>query len=98
MAYAAPVTLLRWFASIGAPGSATTFREMAYMAQYGSKERILMPRKPNYRFERMERERSKAAKKAARAALKAERTEQKKAEGQGDVPPAEEADVSEIES
>jgi hypothetical protein len=57
-----------------------------------------MARKPNYRFERMERERSKAAKKAARAALKAERAEQKKAEGQGDVPPAEEADESEIES
>ena len=46
----------------------------------------------------MERERSKAAKKAARAALKAERAEQKKVEGQGDVPPAEEADESEIES
>jgi hypothetical protein len=34
-----------------------------------------MPRKPNYRFERLERERTKAAKKAARAKLKADRAE-----------------------
>ena len=39
-----------------------------------------MARKPNYRFERMERERNKAAKKAARQAAKKERTEQAKAE------------------
>ncbi|MFQ5784153.1 MAG: hypothetical protein ACE5H8_04940 [Alphaproteobacteria bacterium] len=39
-----------------------------------------MARKPNYKFERLERERAKAAKKAARAKLKAERAEQKKAE------------------
>ena len=32
-----------------------------------------MPRKPNYRFERMERERTKAAKKAARAQAKADK-------------------------
>lgn len=32
-----------------------------------------MPRKPNYRFERQERERKKAEKKAARAAAKAEK-------------------------
>ena len=32
-----------------------------------------MPRKPNYRFERIERERQKAEKKAARAAARAER-------------------------
>lgn len=38
-----------------------------------------MPRKPNYRFERMERERAKAAKKAARAQAKAERAERRKA-------------------
>ncbi len=32
-----------------------------------------MPRKPNYKFERMERDRAKAAKKAARQKAKAER-------------------------
>tara|TARA_B100000700_G_scaffold324228_1_gene429823 strand:+ start:2035 stop:2202 length:168 start_codon:yes stop_codon:yes gene_type:complete len=32
-----------------------------------------LPRKPNYRFERQERERKKAEKKAARAAAKAEK-------------------------
>lgn len=32
-----------------------------------------MPRKPNYKFERMERERQKAAKKAAREAEKQEK-------------------------
>jgi hypothetical protein len=35
--------------------------------------RRIMPRKPNYRFERFERERTRAAKKAARAQAKAER-------------------------
>ena len=39
-----------------------------------------MARRPNYRFERMERERKKAAKKAERAKLKAERAEEKKKE------------------
>ena len=37
-----------------------------------------MARKPNYKFERMERERAKAAKKAARAQAKADKAEQKK--------------------
>ncbi len=35
-----------------------------------------MARKPNYKFERMERERAKAAKKAARAQAKAEKAGQ----------------------
>ncbi len=39
-----------------------------------------MPRKPNYRFERMERQRAKTAKKAERAKVKAEKAELKKAE------------------
>jgi hypothetical protein len=43
-------------------------------------ERIGMPRKPNYKFERMERERAKAAKKAARLEAKREKAAQKKAE------------------
>jgi hypothetical protein len=34
-----------------------------------------MARKPNYRFERLERERTRAAKKAARAKAKADRAE-----------------------
>jgi hypothetical protein len=52
-----------------------------------------MARKPNYRFERFERERTRAAKKAARAQAKAEK-KAKTAEGSteqtdaGEVPPA----------
>ena len=42
-----------------------------------------MPRKPNYRFERAERDRLKAAKKAARLAAKQERAEAA-AEGRGE--------------
>ena len=37
-----------------------------------------MPRKPNYRFERSERERQKAAKKAARLAAQQEKVEARK--------------------
>lgn len=40
-----------------------------------------MPRKPNYKFERRERERLKAEKKAARLQAKADRRNQKAAEG-----------------
>ena len=39
-----------------------------------------MPRKPNYKFERMERDRAKAAKKAARLEAKREKAAQKKEE------------------
>lgn len=38
-----------------------------------------MPRKPNYNFERSQREKNKAAKKAERLRLKAERAESRKA-------------------
>ena len=41
-------------------------------------ERIFMPRKPNYKFDRMERERAKAAKKAARQEAKREKAEERK--------------------
>ncbi|MBB4303515.1 hypothetical protein GGD81_002558 [Rhodobium orientis] len=37
-----------------------------------------MPRKPNYRFERSERDKSKAAKKAERLQAKAEKSEARK--------------------
>ena len=37
-----------------------------------------MPRKPNYRFERSERDRAKAAKKAERLKAKAEKAEARK--------------------
>jgi hypothetical protein len=51
-----------------------------------------MARKPNYRFERFERERTRAAKKAARAQAKAERkakvTEGSPDEAAGETPPA----------
>ena len=43
-----------------------------------------MPRKPNYRFERFERERTRAAKKAARAQVKADKKEAKAAESPPD--------------
>ena len=39
-----------------------------------------MPRRPNYKFERLERQRAKAAKKAARHEAKKEKTEKRKAE------------------
>lgn len=49
-----------------------------------------MARKPNYRFERMERDRQKAAKKAARAEAKAKKAELKKAGADGILPEADE--------
>ena len=49
-----------------------------------------MARKPNYNFERRERERIKAAKKAARLEAKRERSEKRKAEAAGLVPPGDE--------
>lgn len=39
-----------------------------------------MARKPNYKFERLERERAKSAKREARAKAKAEKAELRKAE------------------
>ena len=48
-----------------------------------------MARRPNYKFERMERDRAKAAKKAARAQLKADKAEQRKAESSGEELPGE---------
>ncbi|MCH7942523.1 MAG: hypothetical protein IIB67_04730 [Proteobacteria bacterium] len=42
-----------------------------------------MARKPNYNFERMERERAKAAKKAARLEAKREKAEKRKAVNAG---------------
>ena len=45
-----------------------------------------MPRKPNYKFERLERQRTKAAKKAARLDAKKEKTEKRKAEITGILP------------
>ncbi len=42
-----------------------------------------MARKPNYKFDRMERERAKSAKKAARLLAKQEKAEKKKAETSG---------------
>ena len=41
-----------------------------------------MPRKPNYRYERIERERLKAEKKAARAQARADRKSAQKGEDQ----------------
>ena len=47
-----------------------------------------MPRKPNYQFERMDRERIKAAKTAEKAAAKREAKEREEREKTGGVPPA----------
>lgn len=49
-----------------------------------------MARKPNYNFERMERDRAKAAKLAEKAAAKREQREQDRAQSAGatDTPPA----------
>lgn len=44
-----------------------------------------MARRPNYSFERRERERAKAAKKAARALIRAEKVELRKAEKSGEA-------------
>ena len=49
-----------------------------------------MARKPNYNFERRERERIKAAKKAARLEAKRERSEKRKAEAAGLAAPGDE--------
>ena len=46
-----------------------------------------MPRKPNYRFERSERTRLKAAKKAERLAAKQERAEARKEEAAAESAP-----------
>lgn len=57
-----------------------------------------MARKPNYNFERQERDRRKAEKKAAKAAAKAEKAERQKAEKLGVEPDAAaEQDASEPE-
>ena len=45
-----------------------------------------MARKPNYPFERMERERQKAAKVAEKARLKAEARERDRAQASGETP------------
>jgi len=47
-----------------------------------------MARKPNYPFERMERERLKAAKVAEKARAKAEARERSRAEASGEAPAA----------
>jgi hypothetical protein len=47
-----------------------------------------MARKPNYNFERMERERIKAAKVAEKAALKREARERDRAESEAGAAPA----------
>ncbi|HEY2358909.1 MAG TPA: hypothetical protein VGH86_15765 [Phenylobacterium sp.] len=51
-----------------------------------------MARKPNYPFERMERERLKAAKVAEKARAKAEQRERARIEAGGAPPPAESSD------
>lgn len=56
-----------------------------------------MARKPNYQFERMERDRQKALKTAEKAAAKREQRERDRAQsdaGSGDQSPADPADES----
>ena len=54
-----------------------------------------MARRPNYRFERFERDRAKAAKKAARLEARKERAEKRKAEKAGLALPGEPAPTGE---
>jgi len=55
-----------------------------------------MARKPNYQFERMERDRQKAAKTALKASAKREERERARAEANGEVyPPAPDAESEE---
>ena len=54
-----------------------------------------MPRKPNSRFERHERERVKAEKKAAKAEKKAAKSDTEKPVSDGDSGPPEKDDPSE---
>ena len=51
-----------------------------------------MPRKPNYQFERLDRERTKAAKAAEKAAAKREQKERERVEAEGGVVPPEPED------
>lgn len=51
-----------------------------------------MPRKPNYRFERSQREKNKAAKKAARLQAKADKTAARKAQS-GEIEPETETEI-----
>lgn len=57
-----------------------------------------MPRKPNYKFERLERERQKAAKKTARREAKKEKAENKRLDNEGPVPDGEESSESPVET
>ena len=50
-----------------------------------------MPQKPNYRFERFERERKKAAKKEAREKAKQEKAALRQTEDTEQAPPVEES-------
>jgi hypothetical protein len=51
-----------------------------------------MPRKPNYQFERLDRERIKAAKAAEKAAAKREQKERERAGGEPDAASPEKED------
>ena len=51
-----------------------------------------MPRKPNYKFERMERDRAKALKKASRLEAKKEKAGQQAAEASPEAAGASQAD------
>jgi hypothetical protein len=54
-----------------------------------------MPRKPNYKFERFERDRKKAAKKAERAEAKREKAAQRRGEQEPGAPVDENAVIEE---
>ena len=56
-----------------------------------------MARKPNYEFERRERDRLKAIKNAEKAAAKKEAKDRARAEAAGEAPPAEGGTKSEEE-
>lgn len=55
--------------------------------QFKERMAATMPRKPNYQFERQERDRLKAIKAAEKAALKREQKEREKPASESDVEP-----------
>ena len=63
---------------------------MAVMGNAVTGEKCYMARKPNYRFERIQRERAKAAKREERAKKKEEKAKKAKEETLEPEPPAEE--------
>ncbi|HEC14726.1 MAG TPA: hypothetical protein ENI72_03110 [Rhodospirillales bacterium] len=77
--------------SVKPVASATVFVGDGPPVSGGQKETTHMVRKPNYKFERQERQRAKDAKKAMRLEAKKEKTEKRNAENDGIEPVGDDA-------